>query len=201
MKTAIKLGPKDNGQRMSLDEFDHAEAEGGYLYELSRGVITVTDVPGKNHVAMLIAIRRQLDAYAVQNPGVIEAILGGAECKILLDNLESERHPDISVYKTPISDDDQIWSTWVPELVVEIVSGGSERRDYVEKPEEYLQFGVQEYWVVDHKKQEFLIHRRFRGRWLTKTLKGNQKYKTRLLPGLELACKPVWDAAKRVRES
>jgi hypothetical protein len=43
--TATLIGPEDQGRRMSLAEFDHAEVRDGYLYELGRGVITVSDVP------------------------------------------------------------------------------------------------------------------------------------------------------------
>jgi hypothetical protein len=57
-KTAIKIGPHDRGRRMSLEDFDHAEGQEGYLYELSRGVITVMDVPNPRHLAQVNAIRR-----------------------------------------------------------------------------------------------------------------------------------------------
>ena len=37
LKAAIKVGPADHGRRMSLADFDHAEVQEGYLYELGRG--------------------------------------------------------------------------------------------------------------------------------------------------------------------
>ena len=42
----IKIGPADHGRRMSLADFEHAEVQEGLLYELGRGVIIVSDVPG-----------------------------------------------------------------------------------------------------------------------------------------------------------
>ena len=52
-KTITKIGPADHGRRMSLEEFDHAEGQEGYLYELSRGVITVADVPRRRHLLLV----------------------------------------------------------------------------------------------------------------------------------------------------
>jgi Uma2 family endonuclease len=37
------------------------------------------------------------------------------------------------------------------------VSPGSEVRDYEEKPEEYLAFGVREYWIFDADKETILV--------------------------------------------
>jgi hypothetical protein len=56
------IGPSDYGRLMSLDEFDLAEGRDGSPYELSRGVITVVDVPGPRHLAQVNAIRRRLHA-------------------------------------------------------------------------------------------------------------------------------------------
>src|SRR4051812_42768201 len=98
---AVKIGPEDHGKRMSLDEFDHAEVQEGYLYELGRGVIVVSDVPRPKHMAIVLAIRNQLVLYQAAHPDTIYAIASGSECKILLSNVQSERHPDVSIYTTP----------------------------------------------------------------------------------------------------
>jgi Uma2 family endonuclease len=49
-----------------------------------------------------------------------------------LEDLESERHPDAAVYRTA-PDADEDWSSWIPEIVVEVMSPGSEARDYEQK--------------------------------------------------------------------
>ena len=144
-ETIVKVGPNDHGRRMSLAEFDHAEGQEGHLYELNRGVVVVSDVPSRPHAAQVDEVRQQLAAYRVQHPEQIHFLAGGAESKILLRQEESERHPDVSVYKRPPDSDDDLWATWIPEIVVEIISPGSGQRDYVEKREEYLLYGVREY--------------------------------------------------------
>ena len=197
-KTAIEIGPADNGRRMSLEEFDLAEGREGYIYELSRGVVTVTNVPGRRHFLMVNAIRKQLSAYEAANPDTIYAISAGSDCKILLSGLQSERHPDLAVYKTPMPDEDEVWATWIPELVIEVVSPESAHRDYNEKAEEYLEFGVREYWVVDEQRQEMLVHRRFGGRWRTRVVGPQERCTTRVLPGLQFDLGAVFAAARVV---
>ena len=44
-----RIGPADQGRRMTLDEFRDAEEEPGYRYELARGVVEVTQVPNDPH--------------------------------------------------------------------------------------------------------------------------------------------------------
>lgn len=197
-QTIIRIGPQDHGRRMSLDEFDPAEVQEGYIYELGRGVITVTDVPRPRHLRIVNAIRRQFAAYDLAHPGRISILASGGECKILLDDLQSERHPDLAVYKTGASvEGEDVWATWIPEIVIEVISPGSEQRDYVEKREEYLAFGVLEYWIVDAGRAEILVLRRSRGRWAERVLHRADVYRTRVLPGFEFACAPVFEAAER----
>ena len=73
-KTLIRIGPADHGRRMSLEEFEHAKVQEGYLYELSRGIITVSDVPNRLHALLAYAICRQLFAYEIMHPGRIHMI-------------------------------------------------------------------------------------------------------------------------------
>src|SRR5687767_1492275 len=85
-----RIGPQDHGRRMTLDAFDRATGEEGYLYELNKGVIEVTDVPHPRHMAQLLELRDQLVAYKLKHPGVIYAITGSNDSKILLADDQSE---------------------------------------------------------------------------------------------------------------
>ena len=100
-KTITRIGPADQGRRMSLEEFEHAEAEDGQLFELSRGVVTVVDVPKPRHFKLVDAIRQQFSDLRKKQPQLIFGIASGSECKLLISGLESERHPDLAIYKTP----------------------------------------------------------------------------------------------------
>lgn len=194
----IKIGPRNHGKSMSLADFEHADVQEGYNYELGRGVIVVSDVPNRKHMAMVIAIRDQWMAYKLAHPGKIYGVLAGSECKILLADLESERHPDLAIYKTPPPPDDDYWAIWVPELVSEVISPGSEERDYKEKREEYFDFGVKEYWIVDGNREEMLVLTRARGKWKERTVRGEDVYEPRSFSGMRFEVAPVFAAASDV---
>lgn len=192
--TVVKLGPRDNGRRLSLDEFDAAEEEPGYRYELARGRVVVSEVPRPEHLAQIDVMREQLSVYRAANRDVIHRVAGGGECKIVIPDLDSERNPDLAIYRTPPPPEG--WEKWVPDVAVEVVSPGSEARDYTEKREEYLRAGVREYWVVDADRGEVLHLRRHGGRWRERVVRPPERLTTRLLPGFELDIGAVIAAAR-----
>ncbi len=193
----ISLTTADIGRRMSLAEFDRAESGNGQTFELSRGIVTMVEVPHVRHFLQVDAIRRQLYAYQATHPQQITYIGSGAECKILIDVLNSERHPDLLVYSSPPPAQDT-WAVWIPDLVVEVVSESSRARDYQEKPDEYLQFGVKEYWIVDWYERQLTAHHRARGRWKTEIVQPTHAYETQRLPGFTLDLSAVFLAADSV---
>lgn len=179
---------------MSLEEFEVAEASDGQIYELNKGVIVVVDVPGIPHAAQVYELREQFSEYNRRVPGKIRFVLTGGECKVLLQSTESERHPDPAIYAT-LPDEPNAWATWIPEIVVEVVSPSSRQRDYEDKPDEYLQFGVREYWIFDRQERVLLVHRRVAGRWVTSTLRPPDVYPTPAFPGCQIDIARIFAAA------
>jgi Uma2 family endonuclease len=196
-KSKPVLGPRQHGRKMSLKAFEFAEVEEGYQYELARGYVVVSEVPNYLHAAMESLIRDFLGRYRLENPGIINMSLGGSSNKLVVPDWESERHPDIAVYlsKPKGKKDRTMWRTWVPELVIEVVSESSRDRDYTEKRDEYWTLGVKEYWIVDAKLNQVLVLRRGRSQWTEKTLGPTDTCETKLLPGFKLPVKAVFDAA------
>src|SRR3954454_1005320 len=82
-KTAIKVGPEDHGRRMRLEEFDHCEEQEGYLYELRRGVIAVSDVPRPRDRRQVDGANRQFFAYQFAHPDRLYIITSVNECNLL----------------------------------------------------------------------------------------------------------------------
>lgn len=95
------IGPRQHGRRMSLRAFEFAQVEEGYLYELARGYIVVSDVPNFSQMRQAALIRKRLDRYDGDNPGIVYEILVSTESKLVIPAWESERHADITVYLTP----------------------------------------------------------------------------------------------------
>lgn len=191
---ATIIGPNDHGRRMSLDEFDHAEVQEGFSYELGKLVVDVSDLPEPGHGEIIEALREALYAYKIANRGIIHAIHGNGECKLLVGPTQSERHPDLSIYLAPPPQDADVWSVWIPAVVIEVVSESSRDRDYNDKPLDYATFGVPEYWLFDRTKKEVVIHKRRRGMYVPQVLKSGETYQTTLLPGFELRLDEIFRA-------
>lgn len=70
-------------------------------------------------------------------------------------------------------------------------------RDYQEKGEEYLAFGVHEYWIVDYAKRQMLVLQRRSGKWQERVVKEGEAYRPAELRGFEFNLGPVFEAADR----
>ena len=190
-----RIGPADDGRPMSLKEFGPIKVQEGFHYELSRGRIEVSDIPRLPHGRQLSTLRDNLTLYKIANPGRINAIFGGGECKTTIFATESERHPDLAIYLTKPPPGDQPWDEWVPEIVVEFVSKSSARRDYGEKAEDYLAAGVREYWIIDRFKQVLTVLTRAGDGWNRREYGPDEPHITPLLPSFTLTCGPLFAAA------
>lgn len=72
----------------------------------------------------------------------------------------------------------------VPNLVVEILSPSTSRRDRLEKKKLYEEHGVDEYWVIDPNRREVTVFRLADGRYSTgEVFTAGQKLRSGVLPG------------------
>ena len=84
--TPLRIGPADHGRTMTLDEFEDAEFEEGYRYELARGVLEVSEVPGEPHALIVwIILRRSRTMIgnilaSSTGPAVVRSI--GSDCRL-----------------------------------------------------------------------------------------------------------------------
>jgi Uma2 family endonuclease len=190
--TSIRIGPADHGRKMSLAEFMEADAQEGFRYELARGVLEVTYVPGEPHGLIVWTLLRMIFAFDTRHPGMILRAGGASEFRLWLPAMISSRNPDIAVVLRNTPKDAR--GLRPPVLVIEVVSQGSEshQRDFVTKREEYLAFGIREYWIVDPEARTVTILVRDGDAWVEHLFREEQEARSSILPGLAIKVSALW---------
>ena len=198
--TQFRIGPDDHGRRMTLEEFHEAEEEPGYGYELARGVLEVTEVPSDPHWQVLDNLHEVFSRYRRRHPGAILRIGHGSECLLWIPETASGRNPDLAIVLPGTAKDAR--GRRPPQLAVEVVSRGREahERDYVAKREEYLTFGLREYWIVDpRRRQVTVLIREEEGeasRWAEHLFCGEETIVSPLLAGFAATVVELWADAE-----
>jgi Uma2 family endonuclease len=186
----LRLGPADQGRRMSIDEFLEADEEPGNRCELARGVLEVTEVLDDPHGQVEWNILRALARYDEAHPGLIARVGGSGSFRLWLPGMISGRNPDVAVALRGASKDAR--GRRVASLAVEIVSPGGETRDYVIKREEYLVYGLREYWIVDLAARRVTVLTRDGDIWLERVHRDDEPIASLVLPGLALPVRDFW---------
>ncbi|WP_169978120.1 Uma2 family endonuclease [Tautonia rosea] len=189
----IHLGPLDHGRRLTLQEFLDADTEEGYRYELARGFLEVTSFPGEDHGLIVWNLIHSLNDFDRNHPGLIHRAGGGGELR--LPGFGSGRHPDVAVVLRNAPKD--LRGVRVPSLVMEVVSPGAEarERDYTTKREEYLAFGLFEYWIVDPIDRRITVLIRDAGTWVERPFTETQTAEGLVLPGFLVPVAELFAAA------
>jgi Uma2 family endonuclease len=149
-------------------EEDYLALDTNHLVEFSHGQLEVLEMPTQSHQLIVVILFKLLERF------VEEQELG----LVLLAPLRIQlwpgkyREPDIvlMLHKHRDRRGEQFWLG--ADLVVEVVSPESRRRDSERKKREYAQAAIPEYWLVDPElqtvtvfaleKHEYVIHGIFR---------------------------------------
>ena len=179
-----QFGPADNGRLMTPEEFDAIapiDVAEGYAYELIHGVFIVSPFPGPMETDPNDQLGFLLRLYDLHHPNIIDKTV--YETYIRTEN--GRRRADRVIWsglgRVPK------WKLDIPTIVIEFLSAGrqSRQRDYDEKRHEYLNLGVQEYWLFDRFLQRLIVFHR-RGGDQVQEIPATGTYRTPLLPGFEL---------------
>jgi Uma2 family endonuclease len=115
--------------------------------ELVDGILVEEEVPDYVHEVVVIWLARRIGNWLEGRGGFV----GGSEAKFGVRQRRG-RKPDVTVY-LPGSPPPQARGlvTTPPDIAIEVVSPSprDERRDRIEKAEDYAAFGVKYYWIVD----------------------------------------------------
>jgi Uma2 family endonuclease len=133
------------GDRLGIEEWIALPEEAAG--ELVDGRLTQEEVPDPIHELAVTWLATLFRAWLGQRGGFVF----GSDVKLIVSATRG-RKPDVSVYLPGRSAPPRRGALRdPPDIVVEVVSASSadERRDRVEKMDEYASFGVRFYWLVD----------------------------------------------------
>ncbi len=185
-----RIGPLDNGRAMTIDEFLEAEEELGYRYELARGVLEVSEVPDDPHGQVVSNLYKMAFQFDLAQPGRILRVGGGNEFRLWLPGMVSGRNPDLAIVLRGSTEDYR--GRRIPVLVAEVVSESSVDRDYRAKREEYLAYGILEYWIIDLKLRKLTLLIRNGDVWVERPFVEGQPIPSLVLPGLTATVSDLW---------
>lgn len=175
--------------RMTAEEFAKLP-ETNTPTELIHGEVIVAPSPTYGHQVLSRSLEKYLDT--VSNDG----LLLHAPMDVHLDE-ENVVQPDIFWISGPESacqpgKDNYLHGA--PDLVIEIVSPGSKRRDGVEKFLLYEQSGSLEYWVVDSETKQVQVWTRDGNQFINYgTFGADSGFTSPVLNGVEIDLKRVFD--------
>jgi Uma2 family endonuclease len=122
-------------------------AESNRPRELRYGVVREPPAPFFSHQAVVLRIARVLDEHVdsqrLGRIGVapIDVVLDADRALIVQPDVLFVSSPRLAIIRN------QVWGA--PDLVIEVLSRGSESYDRTEKLEWYQKYGVRECWLVD----------------------------------------------------
>src|SRR6185437_7276110 len=122
-----------------------------------------------------------LARHHLAHPGLIHRYGGAGEVQLLLPAMISGRNPDVAVVLRGTPGDDR--RRRPPVLAAEVVSAGGETRDHVTKKEDYLVYGLREYWIIDPQNRRVTVLVRDGDVWIERHFQGDQAIESLVLPG------------------
>ncbi|MBQ8588988.1 MAG: Uma2 family endonuclease [Firmicutes bacterium] len=149
-----ELGPiKKQGEYTLEDYYDMPEER---RVELIDGVIYDMTAPHQVHQRITTAIWGTLEAYIRKRNGKCVAFTSPADVRLMKDD-KTMVQPDVFV----VCDRNKLTGYTVegaPDLIIEILSPSTIRKDMLVKLSKYVEAGVREYWMVDPKKKKVIVY-------------------------------------------
>lgn len=162
----------------------------GRRYEILEGELFVTPSPSRAHQ------RFAMNLAVILHPYVRERRMGEvfiAPFDVILEKT-TVVVPDLSfVGQERLSVVTDRGVEGAPDLIIEILSPGTARRDRVEKAQLYARHGVRHYWLVDPDGRTLEAFELVEGRYRrTAHHEGDETFGPSLFPGLTILLSSLW---------
>ncbi len=185
-ETLVPSGPEWPAQgEWSYDDYLRLPDD-GRRYEIIEGVLYVANAPSFDHQYAVTKLSSRLEQHVTEyNLGYVLS----APFEIHLSERARPVQPDVFFVvreRWPAAAGSQIFEG-APDLIVEVLSPSSYRRDTNIKFTAYEAAGAKEYWIVNTNTRSVLIYTLSSGEYaLLGEFVGDEAVESRVLPGLEL---------------
>ena len=170
----------------------YAEMTESQKTEFINGEVIVHSPAKLRHNAVVKNILTVLDAYVRRsNLGYV-----GFE-KLLVTLPRNDYEPDVCFFRREVADGftpDQVHFP-APDLVVEVLSPGTEPKDRGVKFEDYAANGVQEYWLADPEREVIEQYLPRDGRYELRLKSDTGEVKCEAIAGLVVPVRALFDSA------
>jgi Uma2 family endonuclease len=173
----------------SVDDYLELSEQHNKLIEFTDGAIEILPMPTTSHQLMVVYLYKLIEEYLVGRGGMV--LLAPLRLRLSSGKF---REPDL-VYLAAEHLDRARNLYWEgADLVMEVVSEGGRERDLDQKPKDYAESGIPEYWIVDPLLEQITVLTLSEGTYLTHGTFGRGELATSaLLPGFTADVSAVFD--------
>jgi Uma2 family endonuclease len=143
-------------KKITIPEFLDMDFEEGYIYELINGEIMRRTSPNRDHQEASANVHFALMAFVkAHNLGKVYAApmdVYLTEFDLVVPDLIFVSKNNEAIHRN------ELYIEGVPDLIVEILSKGTQNVDRGKKNTQYKKFGVKEYWIVNPRSKSIEVY-------------------------------------------
>ncbi len=173
---------------------DYANLPDSPRCELIQGNFYVPPSPAIPHQFLAFELAKRLDVPAREAGGYV--FMAPLDVRLADHSIVQPDVIYVSAARRGILGDRKGWIEGAPDLLIEILSPGTARRDRVQKLDLYARSGIAEYWIVEpaERQIQFLVNEN--GRFVV-ALPDGSVYRSGVLPEINLDLEAFWGEAAR----
>ncbi len=155
VREALNYGCPNKRDDYNID--DYLAIPDGIRVELIDGVIYDMATPSNIHQVMIVKIVSRLNAFIEKNKGKCVPFVAPSDVKLSEEDDKTVVQPDVFVVCNRDNAKKRFFES-APDLVIEILSPSTKKRDSGIKMRKYRETGVREYWIVDPIQKHVVVH-------------------------------------------